>query len=295
MLAYQLTRAAKNIVIDILKEEWSKNFHFTRVRDLYISGAFRYESIRYPAIIVKASGFTGQRADFQDVGQPLFAQGFVLGQYDSPRDNPTFGGKTIFNVTATQVGWMNYTDEFAITIDSTTQFTVTTLSNGSSRSFDVVPLDVIDYAIPGVTLYFGRNIIPGETYSVITAKDGLEIGTQFQGIANGTITCNIMAETLPEEEDLSDLSYMTLWYIRRNDLQKRGLVVQDVNISGESETPEYADQLYLNTVTCSAKYEFSEDVYIREWVRGIKITGELLEYDEEPSGITFTTAVGTVI
>jgi len=293
MLSYQVSRASKNAIIDILKEETSKNLHWVRERPLNISGAFRYESIRYPAIIVKASNFTGQRTDFQDIGRPLFAEAFVLGTFDVPRNNIEFGGRTIYNVEASS-SFIDYTDEFSIVITSTSQFTVTRKSTGVTSAFSVVPLDVINYAIPEATIYFGRNIIPGETYTVITAKDGLEIGTQFQGIANGSVTCEIMAETLPEQEDLSDLVFMTLWYVRRFDLQSRGLVIQEVSIGGESETPEYADQIYLNTVVANVKCEFSEDVYIRDWVRGIKLTGELLSADDVPSGITFTTVVGAI-
>lgn len=293
MLVFQLSRASKNAVIDVLKEETSKHLHWVRQRPLNISGAFRYESIRYPAIIVKASSFSGQRTDFQDVGRPLFAEAFVLGTYDVPRDNIEFGGRTIYNVQASSNS-ISYTDEFAITIVSRTQFTVTRKTTGETNIYSVVPLDIINYAIPEATIYFGRNIIPGETYTVITARDGLEIGTQLQGMANGSITCEIMAETLPEQEELSDLVYMTLWYTRRFDLQRRGLVIQEVSIGGESEVPEYADQIYLNTVNVNVKCEFSEDVYVRDWVRGIRITGELLDADDMPSGITFNTVVGAI-
>ena len=133
---------------------------------------------------------------------------------------------------------------------------------GTTGPFDVIPRTWNNTILPGVILYFGDIFIPDDKTVVLVGDQQKECADEYGGKWRINIEIGIKTLSPIETDILTDKLIMYLWGMLKQDFDSRGLFIEDVSHSGETE-----EEISESTGDTDFQTTISMSLYTDWWLR----------------------------
>jgi len=161
--------------------------------------------------------------------------------------------------------------------------------------FEVKPYTMNNTALPGVVLAFGDRLREGDIQVVVVSEKREDSARATTGRWNMSIDITVMAQDSDTSERLIDFVGANIWAVKQIPLADRGITIQDISLSGESEEPELDtpdEWNFSNTLSLTVLVDWELHVPMIERIRNIFVAPPIdtgIYTDEELHTITKNT------
>lgn len=272
MAVFNLTFATTRAVIKVLREALANDPLFqrdktgpSRTAESMVLDAWGYQVRDFPLAVVTGVPGATRRMDFADKVRPFYGVPLVeeaggtptLRTFDVPLalviDMP--GGNFID---------VRYVGDNAVDLDPQPPY----------------ELEVREKLVGGDPVHFvelpGVNIGPEATFPLKNFEASSKkhpTGQVFGGWYDMNVQITAAARTTQTRELVADRIWSLIWFLKKKELRKLGIVVLDVRHVGFGQIPYGADQIYQSKFNVAVATEFEAIAQFTDTVCGVAVEG----------------------
>ncbi len=150
--------------------------------------------------------------------------------------------------------------------------------------------------LPGVVLAFGKRACVGDKVAVVVYPDRVEAANAYGGKFEMTFELEVISQDPIQMEEITDFAIMSLWGIKKPQLELEGLEIIDISLGGEVEEQydETADLMYYNA-TISLQMRADWEIHIPLPLTIQRIVPSIPRPSQLPSSDLFFATVPTLV
>jgi len=233
----------------------------SRAAETIVLDAWGYQVRDFPVVVITGVPGATRRMAFNDEVRPFFGVPLV----EEPGGTAT---KRTFDVPVVLVVGSSIELRYAGANASTMQAPPPW---GLGVQQKTVGSSVVNYIELNGNVVGPASTYPAKDFEASTEK--YPTGQVYGGFYDMTVNVTTCARSTQTRELLADRLWSLVWFLKKKDLRKLGIVVLDVNFVGNNEADYGSDKLYQSKFAVKVATEFEAIAQFTEIVTDVSATG----------------------